>query len=190
MKNNIITIILLALLSFNCKAQSIIPVENLVDYIDSEDGLPDTVTQVKDINGYLNKYIGTWKGTHQGKDYEFIVSKVSDDVYGVLIDQLLIHYTIRNSSDNSLIASNHNLPRGILIITGYYLSKNQDFYVLDYSGYKDYCGQNGLVYISINSSNSNLMTLKLVVDGEKSSSCTEDNVEQVLPTTNAIFTKQ
>ncbi|MDA9339700.1 hypothetical protein N9Q68_01880 [Polaribacter sp.] len=80
MKNlGIVLMVLLTTLS--CKAQHIIPVEDVVEYRNSEGGLlgDRDYVYVKDINNLLDKYVGTWKGTYSGKNYEFKVIKITDD---------------------------------------------------------------------------------------------------------------
>ena len=187
MKNNILIIVCVALTSISCKAQSILPVEKLVDYRNSNEGIPESVTYVKDINGLLNKYVGTWIGTYQGKNYEFRVKKIRDDSFGVSIDELEISYIIKDSSRK--IIEDTTKPNSGTYIIGAYLAKNKHHYVLNYYGTKGDCGQNGDVFISVLNRDSNKMWLKLSVDGEMSEDCTA-YAGQVLPTDGIILTKQ
>ena len=74
MKNKI-TILMLFIIIASCKAQSILPIEKVIDYRNSKTGIPQNITQIKDVNGLLNKFIGVWKGTYNNKNYEFYIYK-------------------------------------------------------------------------------------------------------------------
>ncbi len=170
------------------KAQTILPIEEQVDYRDSEEGIPETITYIKDVNGLLEKYVGTWKGTYQGKTYEFIVDKVTEDVYGTLFDLLQIRYKITDSS-GAIAADNTWDTTGDSAIKGAYLAKTKTYYVLDYYGFEGRCGENGYVLIEVFGANNDQMKLFLEVQGERAHDCTE-TAEQVLPTESITLTKQ
>lgn len=182
----IIFIIATIFVIFSCKAQHIIPVEEAVNYRNTEGGLlgDRDYVYVKDINNLLNKYIGTWKGTYNSKNYEFKITKITDDRVEVKEDLLLMRYKIKDSSNN-VIENTLNLSNDSpYIIRGSYLS-NRDSYVLNYVGFND-CGQNGTVFITVNG---NTMNLFLSVDGEMGLDCTTGG-EQILPVNGIELTKQ
>ena len=68
---NIILVIILFITGVSCKAQTTISLEQAYQYSKSDDGIPETVTYVKDINNRLDQFVGTWKGSYNGKNYEF-----------------------------------------------------------------------------------------------------------------------
>lgn len=69
MKNFKTILIILALFTISCKAQTV-SLETMAQCSSNPESCPD-VTYIKDINNSLNKYVGTWKGNLNGKTYEF-----------------------------------------------------------------------------------------------------------------------
>ncbi len=187
MKNTLIFLGIMLIISLSCKAQ-IIAVEDFPDYNkDLEDG-----AYIKDINNVLDKYTGTWAGHQNDTIYQFVVDKYTDidERLKYTHDRLIIKYKITNS-DGEVIEDTTNLPdESTLVMFGRYLSK-QGQYVLYYQGSNSDCGQNGDVFLSVLDRNSNKMNLSLSVDGEVWFDCTTGPAEQVLPTGKGIIlTKQ
>jgi len=181
----------LILSAISCKAQQIIPLEKAIEYRDSDTEIPDG-TYLKDINGLLNKYLGTWKGTYNNKNYTFIVTKIKKDFLGISKDKLLIRYLITTTT-GSILEDTRNLPdANTLVIEGDYLSSNTKYYVLNYFGKNTNCGQSGEVFIStITSSGNKQMKLFLAPyqDLIDKSVC-PTLATQILPTKSMILTKQ
>lgn len=69
MKNIFIIIFSTMNLLFNAQTVSL---ETMSQY---SPGNYPAAEYVKDINGLLNRYVGTWKGTYEGKVYEFNLIK-------------------------------------------------------------------------------------------------------------------
>ncbi|QTD36295.1 hypothetical protein JL193_08965 [Polaribacter batillariae] len=181
-------ILVFTLLSLSCKAQHIIPVEKVVEYRNTNEGLlgDKDYVYVKDINNLLDKFVGTWKGIYESKNYEFEIIKITDDRGEVKEDMLLMRYKITDASGN-LIENTLNLPNdNMYVIRGEYLAKTGS-YVLDYMGKKGECGQNGTIFIS---ANGNKMDLFLSVDGEIYPECTAGGSDQVLPVNGIELIKQ
>ena len=63
---------------------------NKLNYLNEEDGIPENITYFKDINHVLDKYIGTWKGTQDNKNYEFKITKITNKPGRITEDRLLI----------------------------------------------------------------------------------------------------
>lgn len=61
-------LLILTLITVSCNAQ-IVSLETAAQCPNDPDNCPD-YTYAKDINNSLDKYIGTWKGSHDGKTYE------------------------------------------------------------------------------------------------------------------------
>lgn len=180
--------LVLVFLSFNCKAQHIIPIEDVVNYRNTTDGLLGDKDYVyaKDVNNLLNKFVGTWKGEYESKNYEFKVIKITEDRDEVKEDLLLMRYKITNSF-GVIIENTINLPNeSVYIIRGDYLAKSGS-YVLNYLGFNAKCGQNGTIFISVNN---NKMDLFLSVDGETYIECTSLPAEQTLPVNGIELIKQ
>ena len=175
-----IIILILVFTTLSCKAQHIIPVEKAVEYRNSNEGLlgdKDNV-YVKDINNLLNKFIGTWKGNYNSKNYEFRVNKITNDRGQVKEDMLVMRYKIIKNSGDELVNTLNLENSDKYIIRGDYLAKTGS-YVLNYIGINAECGQNGTIFISVTN---NKMRLGLGVDGEMDSNCTTGPAEQILPT--------
>ncbi len=89
---------ILILLSISCKSQTI-SLERRAECYNDPDNCP-TFNYVKDINNTLDKYVGTWKGTYDGKTYEMQFKKgvyqditLSDKKRDILIGRLRIKDT-------------------------------------------------------------------------------------------------
>ena len=186
---------LIVVINISCKAQNILPIERMINYIEDEDKglLDDGISYVKDVNGILNKFVGTWKGSYQNKNYEFKISKNTKQEVSIKKDRLIIRYKITDSRSGIrlAIANTLNLPtEDGYIITGDYLARNGS-YVLDYFGLKGECGQNGTMFINVKDTTPNLMDLFLHVKGEiYHPECTTGYAAQVMPIEGITLTKQ
>lgn len=83
MKN--IIILFLALLAISCKSQ-IVSLETAAQC--NEANPCPNFNYAKDINNTLNKYVGTWKGTYNGKTYEMKFNKSLYDDMGFKRDRI------------------------------------------------------------------------------------------------------
>lgn len=183
--------ILLIGLIFLCticrKAQNILPVENVINYHNSETGIPKNITQIKDINGLLNKFIGIWKGSYNNKNYEFrIVKHIRQSTTRNLSeDELLIRYKIVEANgtvlENTLDLDNDS-P---YVIHGSYYEENGT-YVLYYQGKEHKCGQNGNLFISVDGTNTSKIRLGLYVHGDMMGDCPNGAALQILPITGGM----
>lgn len=192
MKNKI-TILMLFIIIASCKAQSILPIEKVIDYRNSKTGIPQNITQIKDVNGLLNKFIGVWKGTYNNKNYEFRIVKHirQSNTRSLSKEELLIRYKITDNT-NTTIEDTTTLPNdSYYVIEGQYLAKT-GAYVLYYQGKHYKCGQNGDIFISVDRNNSTKMGLQLIVYGQMyNDECPNGAANQILPTGTGIeLTKQ
>ncbi len=184
---------LIFLCTICCKAQNILPVEKVIEYRNSETGIPQNITQIKDLNGLLNKFIGIWKGDYNSKNYEFRIVKHTrqSTTRNLSEDELLIRYKIIEANgtvlENTLDLANDS-P---YVIHGSYLASSGS-YVLYYQGKEHKCGQNGDVFIRVlNNTNDLKMKLFLNVAGEMYADlCPNGAVQQMLPTDLIDLTKQ
>ena len=190
---NIITIVMLFLIIASCKAQSILPIEEVVNYRDSGTGIPKNITQIKDVNGLLNKFIGTWKGIYNNKNYEFRIVKNTrqSKTRNLTEERLLVRYKITDNL-GAIIEDTTTLPNDSwYVIKGSYVAKSGS-YVLYYQGKQYKCGQNGDLFIRVlNNTNNSKIKLFLNVAGEiYNDDCPNGAVEQILPTNLIDLTKQ
>lgn len=172
-----------------CKAQEIIPLEKLREYRDSQTDIADG-TYLKDVNGLLNKYLGTWKGIYNNKNYTFIVTKTKRDVLGVFVDKLLVRYLITTTT-GSILEDTRSLPdANPLVIEGDYISKSGGYYALNYFGQNITCGQSGVVFISTTKDNKQMKLFLSPDQGFIDKNKCSKVADQILPTTSMYLTKQ
>lgn len=185
---NIVYILVLVSNFLSCKAQTalslnnVIPVEQEVIYKNNEVEVPEG-TYYKDVNNLFDKYIGTWIGSYNNKDYEFIVTEYlyNSSIRDLRRDKLIIRYKITDASTgNVIIDTTPLLDDSPMMITGSYLDENGETYHLEYMGEDFICGQNGYVLIAVVNNNTQ-MNLAYAVKGEKTDDCLTGTAEQVLP---------
>ncbi len=129
-----------------------------------EEGCPDleNITYVKDVNNRLDQYIGTWKGTYDGKSYEIRFTKELkygddnpkwDSVFGKVL--------IKDSRGNTL----HNTLNSQLTDTG--LLRGDNFqnrvYVMGFVANTE-CNDSGDVVIEVSKYDSKKMYLHFTRD--------------------------
>ncbi|AYN05058.1 DUF6705 family protein [Flavobacterium sp. 140616W15] len=185
---NILTLGLIILSIISCKAQ-VLPVENVVNYVNSKDGIPKNITSIKDVNHLLDKFIGTWKGTYDGKNYEFKVLKITVDLGRLTEEKLVMRYLITNSN-GTVIEDTRTLPDSSpYVIRGYYLE--EDTYFLTYIGKNAKCGQKGTLLIDFLKDNSNTkMNLFFSPSREIIYENDCSGFKQIMPLTETVLTKQ
>lgn len=148
---NYITIIALFILSLSCKAQynNIVPIENYHSYVENNNITQGTY--LKDVNNVLNKYVGTWKGEFNGKQYTIKAHKSSrTTTSGKMKEDLIyIRYIIKDANGNviekTIGDSNTSALQGNL-----FDKDNPDVYSLLYWGKDDQeikCGNIGDMFI-------------------------------------------
>lgn len=188
----VIILMSLVIITISCKAQQIVPIEKVIDYRNAENGIPDGV-YLKDVNGLLNKYIGTWKGTYDNKSYTFFITKFKHDYLGVSEDKLAIRYLI-TANTGTIIEDTRNLPdTSMYVIKGDYFSQNLGYYMSNYYGKDNACGQYGVVYITNIKDTEQQITLYLSPDKVLLDpyTCPAGGTKHILPVKEAmLLTKQ
>ena len=178
------------LMNLSCKAQ-ILPVENKINYINSENGIPRNIIYIKDVNNVLDKYIGTWKGIYNNRNYEFSIVKITNKPGRITEDRLMMRYVI-SESNGTIIEDTRALPdTSPYVIEGDYIDGS--FYELYYGGKESLCGQKGSIIIDIQpNSNNNTMRLLFLPQQEILSlkDCPNGSATQIMPLNNLILTKQ
>ena len=158
-----IAIIILGFVTLLIKGQ-VVPLE--ADHIK-----PSHYTYKKDVNGLLDKYLGTWKGSFQGNTYEFkFVKRVQNFQY---------HDGNYKKKDELLGRLRARDARGAVIFNTFDESDDEEtrfiglhFYKKDISWYRMYfvgsspegCMNRGTVYIKVDPSNPNRMIAKYYTD--------------------------
>lgn len=187
---NIIVLLLVTFFHLQCKAQTIIPVEEVIEYMDSNKEFPKG-SYLKDVNNKLDVYIGTWKGIYGDKMFEFTLSKFTDIRVNIKEDILLMRYLI-TTTNGSIIEDTRSLPNlNPYVIQGYYIEKST--YALTYGGKDAKCGQTGTIFIDwLKGSNNTKMTLFLEPEQMiiSSQECPNGRAQQIIPHEQIILSKE
>lgn len=180
---------------YACKAQ-ILPLENLINYIDEGEGIPEGTTYIKDVNNLLDQYVGTWSGSYDNKNYTFIIVPYTDVRHnGQLSEDILRVYYKITTANGTIIEDTTSFMTGLvpqneeyLIINGYYIESN--YYVLTYVGRDGNCGQAGDVFISAGwDNNPNKMKLSMEPESDMvPGGC--DEITHIIPTEQITLLKQ
>lgn len=180
------------IIAISCKAQTIVPVEKSIDYMIAGNGIPDG-TYLKDVNNLLNKYIGTWKGTYEGKNYTFVITKFKDVFLGITEDKLLIRYLITTTNGVVIEDTRSLSDTSTYVIEGSFFSKDLSYYGLNFFGKNSICGNQGTVFIRMKNTTNTSMSLTFMQSME---TIAEDNcpglklAEPSLPINGMMLTKQ
>ena len=172
---------------FACKAQ-IIPIDEYNYYEKGDESLKKG-TYLKDVNGILDKYVGTWKGTYKSKQYEFRAVKRTFSYLGIKEDGLLMRYKV--TDNNGVVIENTlDLPDdSIYTLNAGFYDKFEDDYIYNYDGRDTDCGQNGKVYTTVYGVGNKNMKLSVGIYGE-ADNCTKTSFPEILPVKWMELTKQ
>ncbi|MEH1007812.1 DUF6705 family protein [Winogradskyella sp. ECml5-4] len=145
----IIIILVISLSVYNCKAQ-VISLEEANTYFLSEDeGLPDHITGVKDINNTLDEFLGVWTLDYNSKHYELTITKFESMLATIKIDILLIKHKITDNN-GVVLDDTTNLPnKSPSVMNGQFFLNDNESYLVSYLGPNTKCGQFGDVVINI-----------------------------------------
>ncbi len=139
MKNIFLFLLLTATIS--CNAQTIYPLRTFTE-------IPDNA-YLKDTNNELIQYVGTWKGTWEGKTlfvtFKKITNKYDEDL-GYYKDQLIGRFKVIDA--NGFVRyDNTSLPDNLVKIIGGKFRKLDDKYSLIYID-RDLCNTSGNIWLS------------------------------------------
>lgn len=159
MKNTIT--IFLALLDVSCKSQTI----SLEEAYQCQENpnCPRDYKYVKDINNTLNKYVGTWKGTYNGRVYEMKFNKsLYESFAGIKSDELTGRLRITTTGNPPFtIFDNFNEPDDSKTrFSGLGLTNDFHGYRMIFGGpFTNGCINRGTVSLRINPSIPNQMRI-------------------------------
>ena len=109
---------------------------------------PENFDYVKDVNHFLNKYVGTWKGSLDGKNYEFNFIKKENTqrgLSGIKWDRLIGRVRIINQN-GTVEYDNFNKPDNEASL-GDNFHDNLKIYLVGFSGNKTGCNDSGFLYL-------------------------------------------
>lgn len=197
----IITIIILSIFIISCKAQVIGTLEQLEECRKrpnhDELGCPDleNITYVKDTNNRLDQFVGTWKGSYNGKSYEFrFVKKIKYGNYAVKWDQINGNIIIKNN-DGQIIYDDTD-PFVSIEPNLWGINFQGRVYELGFSNIitNTYCNDSGSVYIEISKTDQNKMSLFFYRNSgglyDPTKCPNYETYVPVLPTAKIILNKQ
>lgn len=124
-----------------------------------------TATYVKDINNSLNKYVGTWKGSLDGKSYEFNFIKKENIGDVRKWDKLIGRLKIINSN-GTVEYDNFNKLDTETRFTGFNFQKDLKVYLMYFLGGKIGCIDYGYVYVRIKPETPNQMSINFHPDND------------------------
>jgi hypothetical protein len=160
MKKNTITIFL-ALFAISCKSQTV-SLETAAQ-CQASPNCPVNYNYIKDINNTLNKYVGTWKGTYNGKVYEMIFNKnLHEDFTGIKSDEIAGRLKITTTGNPPFtIFDNFNEPDDNKTrFSGLGLTNDLHVYRMIFGGpFTSGCINRGTVSLRINPSTPNQMRI-------------------------------
>lgn len=168
-----------------CNAQHIIPTESFYSYgknlVDGD--------YIKDVNGVLNKYVGTWSGTYENNKFTFEIKKSTLTHNGYTRDLLYVKYQILDINGKEVINTLSLSDDNFYTIKGLKMDKD-GWYKLIYQGYESDCGQIGQVAISMVPGKDNRL-MYLILDPDMDMINCSQVAKQLLPTkTPIVLTKQ
>ena len=140
----------------SCNAQTTISLEQAAIYRKTLDGIPESVTYVKDTGNKIDQFVGTWKGIYGGKQYEIKLEKKLDfggpDIYW---DQLIGRMLIKDTSGNIIFNNFSEIDENISFWgDNFQYSTYAMHFVGNYS-----CMESGDVFIATMPNNPNEMKL-------------------------------
>lgn len=190
--NNFKTIlIILALFTISCKAQTV-SLETIAKCQQENPPYPcPDYTYVKDINNSLNKYVGTWKGILNGKTYEFNFIKKENMGEYIKRDRLIGRLRIKDSSGNIVYNTFTQTDNTKTMLSGLNFQPNLKAYMVYFVGRSE-CVEYGNVYLRMLPSTPNQMTVFFHPDNDINveGSCPTD-FQPTIPYQKTIYlTKQ
>lgn len=160
----ILTSLTILMFALSCQAQRIISLEEAYTYSRSADGIPEDVSYVKDTNNRLDQFVGTWKGSANGKYYTIqFVKLINYGEYSIKWDEILGNILITDTGGNVLHNSFGQSYDAVGNLTGLNFQRNT--YMM-YFAANGACNDSGNVFVEVKKLNPNEMTLYFMRDTE------------------------
>lgn len=161
----IFSIIIIMTFNISCLAQTV-SLETMAQCDSNPQTCPDA-TYIKDVNNLLNKYVGTWKGTLNGKSYEFNFIKKENFGFGENLkrDRLIGRLKIINS--NGVVEYNSFIkPDNDTDFFGDNFQSDLKVYLMRFSGEQVGCIDYGYTYMWIKPQTPNTMGINFHPDND------------------------
>ena len=156
-------LLLILITSFiSCKAQTVSLEEAAQYHINPN--CPD-FTYAKDVNNSLNKYTGTWKGSHNEKIYELNFIKKEFQGNDIKDDVLIGRLKIMDSNNQTIYNTLNELDDTKTSFKGLYFASNLQAYMLHFSGSGvPSCINRGTIYLNMNATDLTKMSFIYLLD--------------------------
>lgn len=158
-------LLVVAFLSLSCKAQTV-SLETAAQCL-SDPNCPDYIYE-KDVNNTLDKYVGTWKGTFEGKTYELKFNKnLYENSLGHKRDRIKGRLRITTAGNPLLtVFDNFNEPDDEKThFSGLGLASNLQSYMMYFSDSEPQgCINSGTVYLRMKPATPNQMSIFYLSD--------------------------
>lgn len=193
MKNLLLSFGFLSIVSISAQT---LPVEQLNEVTGNVSEQIEGITHIRDVNGVLNKFEGTWKATFSSGELEIVIKKYTRD-HSLFVqsyhpdplfwDELIGKYKI--TDQNGVVKENTlDLPDDSLDFLIKHKFYDESTYTFDYLGAEHKCGDNG--YLILWHKNDTTIHLKYAYKGERSSTCSEQAEKSLPINTILILNKQ
>ncbi|MDV3950524.1 hypothetical protein CMT75_18580 [Elizabethkingia anophelis] len=154
--------------------------------------IPKDVAYLKDDTGLLDKYVGKWKGTANGRTLEFEFTKKLEVAgsYSSLKKDILIGRLIAKDASGRVIFDTSNQDE--IPLKGFTFTGGLKRYAMNYTGLKLECGESGFIFLTLTD---NILDISfqplgdIVVIGDEPGRCPKDYVP-ILNRTGLELTKQ
>lgn len=177
--------------SISCKAQHTYPMSS------NPLQLPPN-SYMNDAGNELDKFVGTWHASNNGKFYILKISKIINkkiDYLNLFQDTLLIKYTVKNNTQNSILQSTENMQlvnaSDFFSVYSYGLENSGSKALFYYSG--THCGV-GWGVIELSDISNNQINWSYVPNSttltDQSCPAGQDLIIYLPITQNLVFTKQ
>lgn len=148
----------ITILTISCRGQ-IVSLETVAQCMYASNPQPcPTFNYAKDINNSLNKYVGTWKGSKNGKMYEFnFIKKEYAGDYGIKKDFLVGRLQVKDTNGNIIYNTLNETDDKKTFFSGFNFQSDLKAYVMNFSGPTAGCNEFGSVYLVIKPATPNQM---------------------------------
>ena len=186
MKKITITILIIVISCVTGLSQTTISLDQAYDYIKTDEGIPETVTYIKDVDNKLNQFVGTWEGIYNNRLYRFsFIKKTAFRFYENYAnhpkwDRLIGWVSVKNNTTDQLIYSNIDKPEKETGLSGVYFLKHSQTYLMSFTG--NCYNEQGNVFVYINPVTGKMQISFAVTPDIQSDDC-PDGFDAILPLT-------
>lgn len=154
--------------------------------------IPKDVAYLKDDTGLLDKYVGKWKGTANGRTLEFEFTKKLEVAgsYSSLKKDRIMGRLIAKDANGRVIFDTSNQDE--IPLEGWTFTAGLKKYMMTYTGLKLECGESGFIFLELVD---NILKINfssqgdIIVIGDEPGRCPKDYVP-ILNRTGLELTKQ